>query len=1162
MIDAGLRILRWRPLVLVVLIVTLTGIGSAVAPGQLRGHLHQSSPRPPADLARIAIAAQRNALQAHQRELDSSRFRALRQESRTRFRHLGGRAAISVARRVFAIGKVARQPLTLERGSRVLRTLGGYAAIVKGPSGRRHLARSTQLLAVGHGRQAKLVALNLVRHAGFLSPAASPFPLRIRTTLANGVEIPGGISLRSAGSGTSRAAVVGNRAFFANTSPDTDFSVEPLAVGFETFWYLRSPSSPQDETLQFSLPAGAGLRPSKRFPGGAELLDRATQLYAIPPPAARDANGTPVPAYFTVSRDRLTVHVAHDGGRFRYPIEVDPLFFGLRAEGGIRAPNGTWTGWAPSRYNTSGASSYFQFGGAANSWLGGGSTNAPAGYYGLSAFSTPGSSYVYRVDFAGVYSYGVPASYLYTSFYPSSRGGNPVYSFNAAAGKSGSLPFYSGQNLSNASLTVCSNWTGTTESTFPGLCDPAATGSPPGSPYPTAGNEVELGLYALVKIPNVWSYGVAYSAEVDVNDQAPPQNVTMAPAAGSQNAHGWTDNAAVTLTASQPGLGIGSFSVENYGTNGTTIASQNLPCALPAESSAYPAGSSGFATCPQNSAQTLSLASLPEGSYTLRGHAQSLVGNDSASSPLPVKIDRSPPSLALSGTLYDHRTGTNGYHGLSGGSYNLTSSATDSWSGVASVTVAVDGQTKGTYTPPCSGTDGCGASYSFTFNTDGVADGNHTVTVTAKDQLGSDPIVGGNHTTVQSFTVTLSRNVTNLAPPSIGGIPEGGQTLSASTGWWAGGQPITYTYQWEDCDASGNACTNIPAATSDTYVLGPIDVGHTLRVAVTATNAEGFSSASSSPTTAVTSDPAPLRLDVSGRLHDVAGKLVSGSATLLVSSSDDPSVPVAYPTTITVMVDGQSVTSASQSTCVPAADPNSCELSVDSWALDTTNYPDGNHSVSVQAQDSVGDSASRTWQIHVSNSTPLLMPCTDPGANVNFPVYSVGQVFENLAEQPATRTCDTPDADQLQEGLARDNDVTIDYGTCTPSPSGPDDTSLPANCNPPLSIQTWPACERNAALYQDDPFGTPLPHTDLLVRGVPASWFDDGADRRLEIYTGLVTVVIFGDNDQLMLDAANAMLPVPGNPFSGTDLLSDAIDAEAYLPQAVLTALSGTLTCQ
>jgi acid phosphatase type 7 len=95
----------------------------------------------------------------------------------------------------------------------------------------------------------------------------------------------------------------------------------------------------------------------------------------------------------------------------------------------------------------------------------------------------------------------------------------------------------------------------------------------------------------------------------------------------------------------------------------------------------------------------------------------------------------------------------------------------------------------------------------------------------------------------------------NDSLPSIAGTAEDGQTLTADPGVWQGTQPISYVYQWLSCDGSGGGCLEIPGATSQAFGVGSGDVGSTLRVTVTATNDDGFDSATSGPTAVVQAAP-------------------------------------------------------------------------------------------------------------------------------------------------------------------------------------------------------------------------------------------------------------------------------------------------------------------
>lgn len=189
---------------------------------------------------------------------------------------------------------------------------------------------------------------------------------------------------------------------------------------------------------------------------------------------------------------------------------------------------------------------------------------------------------------------------------------------------------------------------------------------------------------------------------------------------------------------------------------------------------------------------------------------------------------------------------------------NLLTASNGSWSG--------SGPFNYTYRwlrCPASGSggngEGCTAISGATFKRYGVrhADVGHRlrVRVSAANSEGSATATSNPTGIVQSAAAAGPPR--NTTPPSIGGTPQVGQTLTANNGTWVGQQPLTYTYHWRRCDRTGANCSDISGATSKTYVLTSADEGTTLRVRVTAHNARGAASATSPPSGVVSKAEAP-----------------------------------------------------------------------------------------------------------------------------------------------------------------------------------------------------------------------------------------------------------------------------------------------------------------
>src|SRR5919108_2296404 len=95
----------------------------------------------------------------------------------------------------------------------------------------------------------------------------------------------------------------------------------------------------------------------------------------------------------------------------------------------------------------------------------------------------------------------------------------------------------------------------------------------------------------------------------------------------------------------------------------------------------------------------------------------------------------------------------------------------------------------------------------------------------------------------------------NTSPPTITGTARQSEPLTATNGSWQN-SPTSFQYRWLRCDSSGGGCVSIAGATAKTYTLVGADVGHTIRVRVTATNSDGSASAQSAPTAVIAASAA------------------------------------------------------------------------------------------------------------------------------------------------------------------------------------------------------------------------------------------------------------------------------------------------------------------
>ncbi|MGO9754543.1 MAG: hypothetical protein ACLP22_24310, partial [Solirubrobacteraceae bacterium] len=224
-----------------------------------------------------------------------------------------------------------------------------------------------------------------------------------------------------------------------------------------------------------------------------------------------------------------------------------------------------------------------------------------------------------------------------------------------------------------------------------------------------------------------------------------------------------------------------------------------------------------------------------------------------------VPVSSSPPSI--SGTVVEGATLTESHGSWTNGptSYRYQWEDCDGSGGDCA---AISGATGQTYTL-------------------GAADVGQTIVVqeTASNATGAGSPVSSAATALVAGLLAVGKPVSNV-PPSIAGATVEGQTLTESHGSWSN-SPTSYSHQWEDCDGSGSDCSAISGATGQTYALGAADVGQTIVVQETASNAAGAGSPVSSAATAVVAGLVAVDKPVNAQAVPVSSSPPSISGTVL-----------------------------------------------------------------------------------------------------------------------------------------------------------------------------------------------------------------------------------------------------------------------------------------
>lgn len=202
------------------------------------------------------------------------------------------------------------------------------------------------------------------------------------------------------------------------------------------------------------------------------------------------------------------------------------------------------------------------------------------------------------------------------------------------------------------------------------------------------------------------------------------------------------------------------------------------------------------------------------------------------------------------------------------------------------------------------------------------------------------------------------------------------------------------------------------------------------------------------------------------------------------------------------------------------------------------------------ASDSPSDGSEKWVSTHDRVLAHEALPCTGAKEPMNFEVFSAGPSVAGVPLSGFQRRCaNSAPADEAPANLTN-----YIYGHCEIAAGA-------TGCEPPLEIQTWPACQRALGDYSFE--GKPLPYRQLPSRGgAEVVEINFMLDERIEVYTKSVTVVIFAENTALAKTAlASLQSQEEGKPAATQADELRGVPEEGLGPPSE-NAIKGDLTCQ
>jgi RHS repeat-associated protein len=731
----------------------------------------------------------------------TAKARAARLKTRYAFSGQRANEAIAVARDHH---RILGGPLWMERErARVVRFVGERSALIRRGARTSVLAGSIPLRTRASARASAAIDLSLERAAGGYRSRNPLVEVTIGSRLRDGIELPAsGVSFQAMAQGerSIAAELRDGRLFWPNAAIDTDVVAMPTPLGVETFVHLRSERSPERVRMPFDLPRGARLIDDPRRDGGFRVMRSGATLVAIDPPFATDADGASVPMQAALEGgSTLVLSVSHRAADVTYPILVDPSINAIPSSSDPSAwsftstPGGYFHGTKSADGMVTAFDPYLMSYDERGTWWHDAPGNSRIDYVQFLAFSNPAPACtelgIHHRPSATTTSSTWICDQWGTSYQFVTGGGSddgPYAAMVQTSWNGSAFASYHEVRFSGATLTYSDPYPPEIDG-FPNLGEGWQSQAPAtlqadarddgvgvktveaterggswldGRDHPCTGDQSSY-------CPNTWTTehplpalsegrhiidvrptdlqglnGDAGSAMIRV-DRSPPAVTVSGPL---RDAEGTFADVSTLHVAAADGSRAADKSLaqrlgERSGVKTIELLVNGAPVESTMDGTQQVTQTCAAGSCALERDLDFDPGRLATGTYAISVRATDQIGNTVTTTPFSVKVDKTPPTIALSGSLYDMAGSV-----VDPGDYELRIVADDGDAaaavGVDRVEVLVDGLLHPTVVPADSCPEGPTKVCSvFTYTGDAFTPGRHDISVVVTDRRGNQRTV-------------------------------------------------------------------------------------------------------------------------------------------------------------------------------------------------------------------------------------------------------------------------------------------------------------------------------------------------------------------------------------------------------------------------------------